>query len=598
MTRAPQLPHWRLDQYFPGLESPQFRQSFDRVLAGTRELRALFDELGVRRDGGGDAAAYDRATGALNTLMAELRLVSSYIFSFAATDSRDPLPQALQSELEAGTVELPKLETRYEAWLGTMDVEALLSRSATAREHEHSLRRAATTAAHLMPEAEEDLAAELWLPGAAAWGKLHRAVSSQLSVTVDLPGGARTMPMSEVRGLAWSPDPATRRSAYDAELVAWEGAAVPLAAALNGVKGMAGTLDQRRRWADSLEPALHANAVDAETLAAMQAACTEAFPDLRRYLRAKARILGAGRLAWWDMFAPLPGSGDLAFDFEGARRVVEERFATFSPRLAALAARAFGEGWIDAEPRPGKTDGAFCMSTAGGESRVLVNFEGSIKSVQTLAHELGHAYHNLNLEARTGLQRRTPMTLAETASNFCQTIVTNSLLGSATGGQRLAILEDGLEHATQVVVDIHSRFLFEKAVFDARRRRELTVPELKEMMLDAQRQTYGDGLDPQALHPFMWAVKGHYYGRSFYNFPYTFGLLFGLGLYRRYESEGEGFVAGYEELLSSTGMADAAALAGRFGIDTRSIEFWRSSLDVIRDRVEQYESIAGGAGPA
>jgi oligoendopeptidase F len=224
---------------------------------------------------------------------------------------------------------------------------------------------------------------------------------------------------------------------------------------------------------------------------------------------------------------------------------------------------------------------------------VLANYNPSYDAVSTLAHELGHAYHNLTRAPRTPLQRRTPMTLAETASTFCETLVRDAALREASRGEQVEILEAWLSGCTQIVVDISSRYLFERELFERRAARELSVDELDELMLTAQRDTYGDGLDPERLHRKMWAAKPHYYStdRSFYNYPYLFGLLFALGLYARYREEPESFRSGYDELLSATGMADAATLANRFGIDLRSIDFWRSSLRVIREDVDRFEAL-------
>jgi len=261
--------------------------------------------------------------------------------------------------------------------------------------------------------------------------------------------------------------------------------------------------------------------------------------------------------------------------------------------MMALAERAFAERWIDAEPRSGKVDGAFCMWLRKDESRILANFKAVYGGMSTLAHELGHAYHNLNLTSRTTLQRQTPMTLAETASIFCETIVREAALQGADRQEQITIVEASLQGSCQVVVDITSRFLFEQNVFEKRRQRELSAAEFKELMLDGQRQTYGDGLDPDTYHGYMWAMKPHYYstGRSFYNYPYMFGLLFGLGLYARYQQDAEGFKDGYDDLLASTGMHDAAELADRFGIDIRSPDFWRSSLDVVRTDIDRFEAL-------
>lgn len=591
------LPHWDMTPVFPSLDSPEFEAAFRRVVSSVGALRARFDVHGVRRRESGEiddatAESFEEITGQINALQDEIRTVSAYISSFVATDSRNDLAQARASELQRELVELTKLGTRYRAWVGSLDVDGLIGRSRAAADHAFALRKAQVAARHQMSEPEEDLTAALSLSGSTAWGKLHGNVTSLLAVPVRKPDGStEVLPMSAVRGLAHDPDPEVRRLAYEAELEGWKTVEVPLAAALNSIKGEANTLNAQRGWKDSLEVALFANNIDRATLEAMQAACAESFPDFRRYLKAKARLLGKETMAWWDIFAPVgDGESQKRWDFDEAAAFVVEQFGTYSDRLAGLAGRAFRESWVDAEPRVGKRDGAFCMGVRGEESRVMCNFEPSLDGVLTLAHELGHAYHNLNLAQRTPMQRATPMALAETASIFCQTIVTNAVM-AASGTEKLSVLEGDLQDACQVVVDIHSRFLFEKGVFEGRVKRELSVEELKTLMLDAQRQTYGDGLDPDALHPYMWAVKGHYYGASYYNFPYTFGLLFGLGLYALYLRDPDGFRASYDDLLSSTGLDDAASLTGRFGFDVRSIEFWRSSLDVVRERVAEFDNL-------
>jgi oligoendopeptidase F len=242
--------------------------------------------------------------------------------------------------------------------------------------------------------------------------------------------------------------------------------------------------------------------------------------------------------------------------------------------------------------RDGKSAGAFCMSIPGvDESRILSNFDGSFDQVSTLAHELGHAYHNECLVGKGELQTITPMTLAETASIMCQTIVTNAAIVNAQSkDEELALLENDLIDNSQVIVDITSRFLFEKEVFERRSKAELSADELSEIMLDAQKKTYGDGLDPEHLQKFMWTWKPHYYysGFSFYNYPYAFGLLFAKGLYAIYQERGQDFVKDYRNLLASTGEADAATLAKRFDIDIREKKFWEDSLKVVGQNVERY----------
>jgi oligoendopeptidase F len=283
------------------------------------------------------------------------------------------------------------------------------------------------------------------------------------------------------------------------------------------------------------------------------------------------------------------------WEYDEAEEFIVRQFESYSGKLGDFAARAMRERWIDAESRPGKVDGAFCMSVRKDESRILLNFKPSFDSVSTFAHELGHGYHNLCLFGRTKLQQGTPMTLAETASIFCETIVRNAVLKHGTDSEKLEALQGSLQGACQVVVDIYSRFLFEQGVFERRAKRELSCSELCALMLQAQQDTYGTGLDGELLHPYMWAAKSHYYGRSFYNFPYMFGLLFGLGLYKVLERDGDAFKERYDELLSSTGLADAATLASNFGIDLRSDDFWEGSFDRIREDIDLFERLVGAA---
>jgi pepF/M3 family oligoendopeptidase len=328
----------------------------------------------------------------------------------------------------------------------------------------------------------------------------------------------------------------------------------------------------------------------------MLSAMFDSFPMFRRYYHAKAARLGKEKLAWWDIFAPT-GKNVRQYNFGEAREFILEHFGKFTPELAALAQRAFDNNWIDAEQRSGKRGGAFCMGVpAVKESRILCNFDGSLDQVSTIAHELGHAFHNYCMfkAGKTPLQRTTPMTMAETASIMCETIIVDAALAQAASpAEELAILETSLIGDAQVIVDIYSRYLFEKEVFEKREKSELSADDFCEMMERAQKATYGDGVDERYLHPYMWTWKPHYYsaGRSFYNFPYAFGLLFGLGLYAIYQQRGADFVPDYMGLLASTGEHRAAELAARFGIDIREKSFWANSLALIGERIERYQEL-------
>ena len=598
MSSVKALPHWDMTPIFPGMDSQEFADGFSTVVQNIENLAKLFDDYHIMKLPAEPAVdqdliqAFETVMKQYNTVLEATETLAVYIMCFVTTNSRDTLAQAKLSELQQSMLILSQLGIRLTAWIGSLNVEVLIERSSIAGEHAFMLRKAKISAEHLMSPEEENLASELNLSSGTAWEKLHGDVTSQLVVSLELSGEQQELPMSMVRNLASDPDREIRYKAYKAELEGWKRAALPLAAALNSIKGEVNVLTRRRGWPSVLEASLLDNNIDRVTFDAMLAAAYESFSDFRRYLHAKARALGLPRLAWYDIFAPV-SNAEKMWEYQDAAAFIIEQFGSFSQRLSDFAARAFRENWIDAEPREGKVDGAYCTPLRGDESRVFANYKASFDGVSTLAHELGHGYHNLNLARRTILQRSTPMTLAETASIFCETIIRNAAIGHADRQEQIAILEASLQGACQVVVDITSRFLFEQRLFEQRAKRELSIDELNNLMLEAQRETYGDGLDENALHPYMWAMKPHYYSSrlSFYNYPYMFGLLFGLGLYARYKEDTKKFKSGYDELLSSTGLADAASLAQQFGINIHSVDFWRASLDIVRQDITIFEEL-------
>jgi pepF/M3 family oligoendopeptidase len=604
------LPHWDLSNVYPGLESDEFRQDMDGAREQLDELDAYLATHHIAHGGSipaGAAGLAETIGGYLDRMNAALRLVSTvrnYVHAFVTTDSYNTTARRIMSEVEPLLVRIEQQEVRFRGWLGTIAGQAgrlqeALEQPGSAREHAFYLQETAEQSRYLMSEVEEGLAAELSLSGARAWQKLQGVIYSQLKVPFERAGQVEELPITVLQNLKHDPDGEVRRRAYEAELAAWQRVREPLAACLNGVKGAAITLNTRRGRSDALHEPLDQARIDRQTLEAMLGAIHDAFPTFRRYWRAKARRLGKGgaspeALPWWDLFAPV-GKSSRHYTFAEAQDLILEQFSRFSERLAAFARRAFEQRWIDAEPRDGKRGGAFCMGLpAVDESRVFCNFDGSLDQVLTLAHELGHAYHSECKVGKTQLQGKTPMTLAETASIFNETIITDALLAHTAGpGEQLAILETFLSGASQVNVDIYSRYLFEKEVFERRAQAELSADDLNDIMLRAQRATYGDGLDDRYLNPTMWTWKPHYYRPelSFYNFPYAFGLLFGLGLYAIYQERGKAFLPDYDQLLSSTGEGTAADLAARFGIDIRRRAFWEGSLQVIAGRIERYEAL-------
>ena len=554
---------WDLTPLFPGLESPEFQKAWEGLKGEIVRLKGLLEE----------SALLEEVLTSLDTLSEKATPLWAYLYARYSADTRDEAALAKLSELQVLFLDFQRLRPRLTRYLALQDPEE-------AGPYRLLVEEAKEEALHMMPEGEEVLAAELSLSGRAAWDKLHESLTSQITAVVD----GEEMPISQVRNLYFRPEEAVRKKAYEAELKAWEAHEVPLAFALNGVKGEASVLNRRRGYRDDLEPTLHENRITRKALKAMQEAVGESLPLFRRYFHLKAKALGKERLDWWDLFAPI-GKGR-RWTLEEARRFIVEKLAAFLPQAAQVAEAAFQERWMDLLPRKGKVGGAYCMPRGGGKSLILANYEESFESVSTLAHELGHAYHNFALKEAPASLRRVPMTLAETASIMNETLVVEAALKEASPEEGLLILDAYLQGAAQVVVDIYSRFLFESWVFQRRKARELSPREFKELMLKAQEEAYGEALATR--HPYMWAVKGHYYGADFYNYPYTFGLLFGLAVYET-AKEDPGFAERYEALLAESGRYRAKELALRFGFDLESVDFWRRGIRVLEEKVAQLE---------
>lgn len=588
MSTATALPRWDLTPAFAAPDSPELDATMTSLRVRLVELDGYLGD-GPLDD---DPVFVEQVIGRWNDILRDVDLLANFLYAWNSADTTDAAAASKLSAFYEISADVDVTRSRVLSRLGSVDVDELVERSETARAHEHFLRTTAIEAAHQMPLAEEELAAKLRPGAGASWERLREDVASRLSTRFELDGEERDRPISEIMNLSSHPDRDVRRRAYEAEGRLWAEAAVPIAASLNGIKNEAIVLSDRRGWADPLDVALHQNAIDRQVLDAMVAAMETVYEPLRGHLRRKARMMGVERLAWYDLASPL-GDDRTVYTFDEARALLLDTVAELSPRLEAMLRRAFDERWIDAEPRSGKYGGAYCCEIFPHGSRILMNFDGSLSAVSTLAHELGHAFHDLCLADRTPLQRPLPMTLAETASMLLQHMLEDVLLERAPDAGKLTILNSRLNDAASMLFDLRSRFEFERALFEARRERAVTVEELDEMTLEAQARAYGDALDPALRAPFRWAARSHYYSvdLGYYNFPYQFGLLFGLGLYKRYLADPAGFAAPYERLLSRTGMASAVDLARDFAIDLHDQAFWSSSLDVIREDIARFAEL-------
>ncbi|MFW5889041.1 MAG: M3 family oligoendopeptidase [Bacillota bacterium] len=577
---------WSLKKLYLSFDDAKFKEDLAKLDQLIREINSQAVDFNNYEKRKIKLERYLRNELALNDLVDKLYHFASLTTAVESTNQEaNKMVNLLQTKL----TKLTKINTLFKKWLKDYpDLGEDLNSSDLLKEHKFYLNELKTKATHLLNTDLEIMIAKLRQTGSTAWGRLQSLLTSTLDVEYD----DKIITLSEVRNLATDKDPEVRKKAYKAELKSYEKIEDSIAYALNSIKGEVNTISKARGFDSPLEQALEDSRISKETLEAMQSAVKDYYEIFRKYLKRKAELLGHDSgLPFYDLFAPI-GKNDTTFTIEEANAYILKNFKTFSPRLHDLAKRAFQEEWVDYTPRKGKRGGAFCANMhAIKESRVMTNFTGSFSDMITLSHELGHAYHGDVIFDETNLNSNYTMPVAETASTFCETIVNNAAINDVkTEEEKIFLLESSIQDYTQVVIDIMSRFIFEKSVFEGREETIFDASELKELMIDAQIETYGDGLDKDLLHPYMWICKPHYYsgGLSYYNFPYTYGLLFAKGLYAKYLEDKEAFKEVYNDLLRATGKMKVEDVAKIAGIDVTKKDFWKSSLDLLKKDIQLF----------
>jgi pepF/M3 family oligoendopeptidase len=595
-THIEDLPKWSLEIAHGSIDAETVNSAMLDIETGINRIEADFENLDIRKMikrpvTPQDGATCDLVISDLNETLKMINDLGTFLAALVSVDSGLESAHGRASELENMTIRINPFWRRLAGWLASLGVKELATVSREIQKHQYPLQMLADSVNHLMLESEEKLYDELELTGSFAWAQFHSDLTAQLAGEINLPTGTQVLPIAEICGLSTSPDPEIRRAGYLAEMKAWPTIAVASAAALNSIKGEANIIYDRSKWKNPFDVSLDGEAIDVDTFNAMVAAIKSALPSFQRWMRTKGRLFGeVDGISWWNVTAPIGTATPISFD--SATALVRTAFGTFSDKLAHIVDRAVAEKWIDAAPKVGKTSGAFCLPFIGDRSLVLLNWDNSIDSVLTLAHELGHAYHNVQLAGRTPLQKDVPATLAETASIFCETLVMEESLKHSDPDSRMALLELTLQNATLTIVDIYSRFLFETEFFQLRRKRTLGTSEINALMAKAQLEAYGNGLDQLTSHPYMWIAKSHYYDSHYYNWPYAFGLLFGLGLYAAYQTDPDTFRVKYDEALSLAGMRTPKEIGLSFGIDISSEAFWQAGMNVIVARIAEFELLA------
>ena len=572
---------WNLDVIYRGFDDPAFAADMEKLEKLVKDYAAFAGELDRQTplDGLKKGIALEEA---LTVLTAKLGEYASLRQSVNTRDAEagSRLGQVMQRISGAAGA-----QAQWREWVSKIpDLMVLVAGDETLKDYTFLFERLLRNSTHLLGSLGEQISARLSMSGSSAWSDLQGYLTSTVPVSYN--GG--TTNLSAIRNLAYAPDPAVRKAAYEAELSCYDRIKDSVAFALNSIKLETISDCQLRGYGSPLDRTLEQSDMKRQTLDAMLGAMEEYMPKFRQYLRAKGKALGhENGLPWYDLFAPM-GKSAAQYTAEDAKRILVELFSTFDQELADMVARAFDESWIDFYPRDGKTGGAFCAGVECiGQSRILTNFDGTFGSIVTLAHELGHAFHNQCIRTHRPLNRDYSMPVAETASTFNECVVMAAAIRQAKShDEELALIESQLQDVTQIICDIYSRYLFESMVLENREQQFMDADTLCGMMLKAQEQSYGDGLDPGFRHPYMWICKSHYYGATFYNFPYAFGGLFARGLYAQYQREGAAFVPKYKKLLRTTTVATAEDVAQVAGIDLTDKEFWRGALQTVAQQID------------
>lgn len=576
---------WNLSIMYSGLDDPALQEDMNKLVEANQAFKAAVEKASTLED-------KEKAELILSE-MEKYNKILFKIFDFLqlrqACNTEDGQNMALINKVMNIYNEGAEYTVAADRILASIeDVDALAKESELIKEYTFLIKETKKRCSHLLSNEVEAMISAMDMTGGGAWGDLQSYLTSTVKVDYD----GKQITLSEVRNLAYSSDAKVRKDAYDAELKCYEKIADSVAFSLNNIKNQVTMLSGKKGYESPLAMTLENSRMSRQTLDAMMEAVEEYLPVFRKYLRKKGELLGYNNgLPWFELFAPL-GKSDKEYSLEEARNYLIECFNNLTPDMADMMKEAFDNEWIDFYPRNGKQGGAFCAGLSGyKQSRILTNYDGTFGAIDTLAHELGHAFHNRMLEGHRRLNNDYPMPVAETASTFNEVHLGHYALSKAANNEeKLALLENDLREKAQCVVDIYSRYLFETAVFEQSQEKFLMAPDLKEIMLDCQKKAYGDGLDPEYMHPYMWVCKSHYYssGMSFYNFPYTFGNLFAQGLYNLYCEQGDEFIEKYKEMLRLTPVHTIEEDGAMLGIDLTQKDFWVNSLKSIADEIEEF----------
>jgi len=590
--------NWDLASYFPefnGKEMKDFKAALKVDVAVLLEVASAL--AGLCED---NLDAWEDIFLRQEDLMVRSGHLGSYIGCLTSVDAHNEDYAREQADLSRLGAEFSKLGVELLRALKDVSdevFEAFILRDALDGAA-YAIGRARRDAQYTMDAGREALTADLAVDGINAWGRIYDTISGKLQFEMAYPDGRKeTLPMSQRRSLMEHPDRDTRKAAFDGGNEAWQGVEDIAAAALNAIAGTRHTLNRYRGVDHFLDVACFQSAITQKTLDAMFEAIQSEAEVGQRILKLKAKTMDREALAWYDLGAPLDIPEEEELDWDAAKVMVHTAFDRAYPELGNFVQQMYDQNWIEWEPRGGKRPGAYCTgSRLIRESRIFMTYNNTLGSVRTLAHEAGHAFHSYILKSERPYACGYPMTLAESASTFGEMILTEGILEDPdiSDAQKALTLDMEVGHGAIYLMDIPVRYAFEKAFYEKRQDGELSVSEFKDLMTETQQQIFGDVLEDGGEDPYFWASKLHFYitGRTFYNYPYTFGFLLSRGLFAQFKQEGPAFLPRYEAFLRLTG-SDTAENVAKQSIDQdlEQPDFWVRAIRSLETPLAQLETL-------
>ena len=579
---------WDLSHLYKDFDDPKFLKDVELIQQLNETLPAFCDTLITKNDKEILHCGLEK----LEQMKDCCYRLSMYTQLRLSVEANNSQCKQWDNKIQSLCAPLSLYETKiYDAILNLDNLKTLIQQDKLATSYSFILLEKKAKQAHALSQEQEQLLSMVYPTSLKAFSDMYYALTSNCKACFR----GKNLPLTKVKNMCHDTSSEVRKDAFLAELKAYESIAEPLSFAISSIKQQQLMEAKLRGYKDPLEKMLIDSRMSKQTLDAMMSCIEEALPTFRAYLKKKANLLGyKNGLPWYEIYATL-GENNFDFSIEDCESYILKHFKNASENLYKMTKTAFDEHWVDYLTYEGKQPGAFCENLGWiKESRIITNYNNTLSDIVTVAHELGHAFHGMMIEDQPILNRDYCMPLAESASTFNENLIYNALANDMNEHDKLLVIDSQLSALCQNILDIYARFNFEKSVFEHVEKGFLSADELCKLMKQALLKSFGDGLDPEWIHPYRWITKVHYYipNIAYYNFPYTFGALFSRGLYAKYVQEGASFIPKYEKLLAATTTNTVEDVAAIADIDLSTKDFWQQSLKSITDQMEEFLSLA------